>query len=48
MLFVDGTHLSGPYEGAMLVAIVLDADNHTFDVARNLSEGGPMKIGCGS
>lgn len=33
MLFVDGTHLSGPYEETMLAAVVLDADNHMFDVA---------------
>ena len=33
MLFVDGTHLSGLYEGTMLAAIALDADNHIFDVA---------------
>jgi len=32
MLFVDGTHLSGPDEGTTLVAVALDADNHTFDV----------------
>jgi len=33
MLLVDGTHLSGPYEGTMLAAIALNADNHMFDVA---------------
>ena len=32
ILFVDGTHLSGPYEGTMLAAVALDADNHVFDV----------------
>jgi len=33
MLFVDGTHLSGPYEGTLMAATALDADNHLFDVA---------------
>ena len=33
MLFIDGTHLSGPYEGTMLAAVALDANNHIFDVA---------------
>jgi len=32
MLFVDGTHLSGPYEETMLGTVALDADNHMFDV----------------
>jgi len=32
MLFVDRTHLSGPYEGTMLAAVALDANNHVFDV----------------
>jgi len=32
ILFVDGTHLSGPYEGTMLVVVALDVDNHIFDV----------------
>jgi len=32
-MFVDGTHLSGPYEGTMLAAVALDADNHVYDVA---------------
>ena len=33
MLFVDGTHLSEPYEATMLAAIALDPDNHIFVVA---------------
>jgi len=33
MLFIDGTHLSRPYEGTMLAAVALDADNLIFDVA---------------
>jgi len=33
IMFVDGTHLSGPYEGTLLGAVGLDADNHLFDVA---------------
>jgi len=33
MLFVDGTHLIGLYEGTMLAVVALDADNHIFDVA---------------
>ena len=33
MLFVDGTHLIGPYEGTMLAVVALDTDNHIFDVA---------------
>jgi len=33
MLFADASHLSGPYEGTVLGAVALDADNHLFDVA---------------
>ena len=33
MLFVDASHLSGPYEGTLLGVVALDADNHFFDVA---------------
>jgi len=33
ILFVDGAHLSGPYEGTILSVIALDADDHLFDVA---------------
>ena len=32
MLFVDGIHLSGPYEGTMLATVALDTDDHLFDV----------------
>ena len=39
MLFVDGTHLSGPYEGTLLTVVALDADNHLFDVAYALVGG---------
>jgi len=33
MVFVDGTHLSRPYEGTLLAAVALDADNHIFELA---------------
>ena len=33
VLFVDRTHLSGPYQGTMLAACALDADNHLFNFA---------------
>jgi len=33
MSFMDGTHLSGPYEGTLMAATTLDADNHLFDIA---------------
>ena len=33
MLFVDVSHLSGPYKGTLLGAVALDADNYLFDVA---------------
>jgi len=33
LLFVDGAHLSGQYKGTLLAAIVLDANDHLFDVA---------------
>ena len=33
ILFVDGAHLSGRYEGSFSGAVGLDADNHVFDVA---------------
>jgi len=32
MPFVDGAHLSGAYEGSLLGAVGLNADNHLFDV----------------
>ena len=47
MLFVDGTHLSGPYEGTLLAAVALDADNHLFDVVYAVVGGEQMKTGCG-
>jgi len=33
IIFVDSSHLSGPYEGTLLEAVGLDANNHLFDVA---------------
>ena len=33
ILFVDGAHLSGTYEGTILSAVALDADDHLFNVA---------------
>jgi len=33
MLCVDALYLSGLYEGTLLAVVVLDADNHLFDVA---------------
>jgi len=33
MLFVNATHLKGPYKGTMFAAIALDANNHLFNVA---------------
>ena len=39
MLFVDGTHLSGPYEGTLMAAIAQDADNHLFDIAYAIVSG---------
>jgi len=33
ILFVDGAHLSGSYEGTILSAIALDTDDHLFNVA---------------
>jgi len=44
MLFVDGTHLSGPYEGTMLVAIALDANNHIFDALRDCQRGDQLRL----
>lgn len=40
MLFVDGTHLSGPYKGTVLEACALDADNHLFNFAYAIVSGG--------
>lgn len=31
MLVVDGVHLNGPYEGTLLGAVALNANNHLFD-----------------
>ena len=39
MLFVNGTHLSGSYEGIMLVTVVFDVDNHIFDVTDTVVGG---------
>ena len=39
MLFVDGTHLSGPYEGTLMAVIAQDADNHLFDIAYRIVSG---------
>jgi len=39
MFFADGIHLSGPYEGTLLTAVALDADNHVFDVAYAVAGG---------
>ena len=39
MLFVDGSHLSGPYEGTLLRAVALDVNNHLFDVTYAVIEG---------
>ena len=39
MLFIDGSHLSGSYEGTLLGAIALDADDHLFDVAYAIVSG---------
>ena len=33
ILFVDGRHLSGLYEGKLMAATASDADNHLFDAA---------------
>jgi len=33
MLFVDGIHLIGPYEGTLLVVVALDTYNHIFELA---------------
>ena len=33
ILFVDKAHLSGPYEGTILSAVALNADDHLFYVA---------------
>lgn len=33
ILFVNGAHLSETYEGTILSAVALDADDHLFDVA---------------
>ena len=33
ILFMDGTHLSGPYKGTLIAACTLDADSHLFNFA---------------
>jgi len=47
MVFVDGTHLSGPYEGTLLAAIALDADNHILNLRMQLWGAKQMRTGCG-
>jgi len=39
MLFVDASHLNGPYKGTLLGAIALDADDHLFDVTSAIVSG---------
>jgi len=39
ILFVDGAHLSGSYEGTLLGVVALDADDHLFDVAYAIVSG---------
>ena len=39
MQFVDGSHLSGPYEGTLLAVVALHADNHLLNVAYAMVEG---------
>jgi len=48
MLFIDGTHLSGSYEGSMLVATTLDTNGHIFDVAYAVVGRETKGMGCGS
>ena len=48
VLFVDGTHLNGPYQGTMLAACTLDADNHLFNLHTPLFVVKKLKCGCGS
>ena len=47
MLFVDGTHLSGLYEGTLLALVALDADNHIFELAYAVVGAKRMRTGCG-
>ena len=39
ILFMDETHLSGPYEGTLMAAIALDADNHLFYIVYTIVSG---------
>ena len=39
MLLVDGSYLSGSYEGTLLRAVTLDVDDHLFDVAYAIVSG---------
>ena len=39
VMFVDGTHLSGPYKGTLMAACALDADNHLFNFAYGVVSG---------
>jgi len=39
ILFINGAHLNGLYEGTLLGVIALDADNHLFDVTYAVVSG---------
>ena len=39
MVFVDGAHLSGLYEGTLMASVALDADNRFFDIAYAIISG---------
>jgi len=43
VLFVDGTHLSVPYQGTMLASCALNADNHIFNLAYAIIYGEKIK-----
>jgi len=38
-MFVDGTHLSGPYKRTLVAACALDGDNHLFSFAYGVVSG---------
>ena len=44
MLLVDETHLRGLYEGMLMAAIALDADNHVFDITYAIVSGETKEV----
>ncbi|KAI5658518.1 hypothetical protein M9H77_27311 [Catharanthus roseus] len=48
VIYVDGTHLRGPYKGVLLIASTWDANNHLFPLLLQLLIRNPPRVGIDS